>query len=169
MFKKLKEMLGSKKEEVKTDSLSILAPIQGEAISVNEVSDPTFAQELLGKGIAIKPSKGRVVSPVDGEIAMVFNTNHAVSLISNDGVEILIHVGIDTVNLGGQHYTAHVKAGDKVNKGDLLLEFDVEQIANAGYDTVTPVVICNTDTYSNVEVKNLGQIKESDECIVITK
>ncbi|MGL5694355.1 MAG: PTS sugar transporter subunit IIA [Peptostreptococcaceae bacterium] len=169
MFKKLKEMLGSKKEEVKIEKYFVLSPIEGEAISVNEVSDPTFAQELLGKGIAIKPSKGRVVAPVDGEIGMIFKTNHAVSLISNDGVEMLIHVGIDTVNLNGEHYKSYVSDGDKVKKGDLLLEFDVEKIEQAGYDTVTPVVICNTDNYSNVEITNLGSVKELDNAIEISK
>ena len=90
-------------------------------------------------------------SPVDGTVTMVFDTKHAVSFTSEKGAEVLVHVGLDTVNLKGEHYTAHVKDGDTVKKGDLILEFDMEKIKEAGYDLITPIVICNTDDYQDIE------------------
>ena len=126
----------------------LMAPLAGQAVPVSEVSDPTFGEEILGKGIAIRPSEGRVVAPCDATVDTMFETGHAVSLVADFGAEILIHVGLDTVNLKGEHYTVHCKSGDKVKKGDLLIEFDVAAIAAAGYDTITPIVICNTDDYT---------------------
>lgn len=165
MFKKLKEKLGMKENK----GILIGSPIEGEAVSIKEVNDPTFSQEILGKGIAIKPSKGRVVAPVDGEIALIFETKHAISLATEQGVEILIHVGLDTVNLKGEHFTAHVKAGDKVKAGDLLVEFDAEKIREAGYDTITPMVICNTADFAEIKESNLGNVKELDSVLEIVK
>lgn len=139
------------KKKKKDDAKEIVcAPMAGEAVKSAEINDPTFAEEMLGKGMAIKPSEGRVVAPADGTVAMVFDTKHAVSLTSAAGAEILIHIGLDTVNLKGEHFTAHVKAGDAVKKGDLLLEFDMAAIRAAGYDTISPVIICNTDDYKSV-------------------
>ncbi|MGL5312691.1 MAG: PTS sugar transporter subunit IIA [Peptostreptococcaceae bacterium] len=165
MFKKLKEKLGMKENK----GIQIGSPIEGEAVSITEVSDPTFAQEILGKGIAIKPNKGRVVAPVDGEIAIIFETKHAVSLATDQGVEILIHVGLDTVNLKGEHFTAHVKAGDKVKAGDLLIEFEPEKIKEAGYDTITPMVICNTADFAQIKEAKLGSVLESETVVEIVK
>lgn len=144
----------------------ILAPVEGRAIPMSEVNDPTFSQEILGKGVAIVPTVGRVVAPADGEISMVFNTKHAVSMTTEDKAEIIIHVGLDTVQLNGQYYTAHVKAGDVVKTGDLLLEFDMDKIKEAGYDVTTPVIICNTPDFpdmkciSGVDVTNQDVIIE---------
>lgn len=140
------------------------APIEGEAVASSEVSDPTFGTEMLGKGMAIKPATGKVVAPVDGTVALLFDTKHAVSLVSKDGAEILIHVGLDTVELKGEHFTAHTAVGDEVKAGDLLLEFDIEAIKAAGYDVISPVIICNTDDYADIErfvgktVKPLDQV-----------
>ena len=107
-----------KKEKAYYDVIA--APLKGEAVPSAEVNDPTFAEEMLGKGLAIKPSEGKVYAPFDGEVAMVFDTKHAISLVSAKGTEVLIHVGLDTVMLKGQHYTAHVESGDTVKKGDLM-------------------------------------------------
>ena len=104
MFGKLKNMFGAKDVAV-----MILAPVEGEVVPVTQVSDPTFGEEILGKGVAIKPERGRVVAPVSGEISLMFDTGHAVSIVSDDGAEVLVHVGLDTVSLKGQFYTAHVK------------------------------------------------------------
>ncbi len=134
----------------------IAAPLKGEAVESSAINDPTFAEEMLGKGMAIKPVEGKVFAPFDGTVAMVFDTKHAVSLVSDSGIEILIHVGLDTVMLKGEHYTAHVESGASVKTGDLLLEFDMEAIAAAGYDTITPVVICNADDYKDV-VRHTGK------------
>lgn len=165
MFKKIKEKLGMKENK----NIIIGAPIEGEAVSIKEVNDPTFSEEILGKGIAIKPSNGRVVAPVNGEIAIMFKTKHAVSLVSEQGVEILIHVGLETVNLQGEHFKSYVQEGDKVKAGDLLVEFDIEKIKEAGYDTTSPVVICNTVDMQDVLESKLGQVKELDSVIEIIK
>lgn len=165
MFKKLKEKLVKKEN----NGILIGSPIEGEAVSIKEVNDPTFSEEILGKGIAIKPSNGRVVAPVDGEVTVMFKTKHAVSLVSEDGVEILIHVGLETVNLKGEHFKSYVEAGDKVKVGDLLVEFDVEKIKEAGYDTTSPVVICNTPEFANVVESKIGHIKELDKVIEVIK
>lgn len=134
-----------------TGPIQVFAPVAGEAVPISEVSDPTFGQEILGKGIAIKPTEGKVLAPCDGKVDMMFETGHAVSLVSDGGAEILIHVGLDTVELKGKHYTIHAHNGDKVTKGQLLIEFDFQAIAAEGYDVITPVVICNSDDYSSIK------------------
>lgn len=128
----------------------IYSPIEGETAPLSEVPDPAFSKEILGKGVAIRPSEGRVVSPVKGKIAALFETKHAVGIVSEDGAEVLIHIGLDTVKLGGLHYTAHVNTGDQVNIGDLLIEFDMEKIKEAGYDITTPVIISNSGNFEDV-------------------
>ena len=145
------------------------APIKGEAVPSSEVNDPTFAEELLGKGMAIKPVEGKVYAPFEGKVAMVFDTKHAVSLLSVKGVEVLIHVGLDTVMLKGEHYTAHVESGAVVKKGDLLLEFDMEAIKAAGYDTITPIVICNTDAYKDIICTTGKQVEPGDTVMELDK
>ena len=145
------------------------APVAGEAVASSEVNDPTFAEEMLGKGMAIKPSAGRVVAPCDANVDMMFETGHAVSLTTEGGVEMLIHVGIDTVNLQGKHYTVHCKAGDKVKKGQLLIEFDKDAIAGEGYDTITPVVVCNSDDFAAFETVTGKTVAEGDTVIRLGK
>jgi PTS system beta-glucosides-specific IIC component len=124
------------------------APLAGKAVPISEVSDPTFGEEILGKGIAIRPADGKVYAPCDATVDMMFETGHAVSLVADFGAEILIHIGLDTVNLKGEHYTDHVASGDKVKKGQLLIEFDREAVEAKGYDVITPVVICNSGDYN---------------------
>ena len=116
---------------------------------MTEVNDPTFSGEILGKGVAIIPSEGKLYAPFDGEVSMVFETKHAIGLIKED-VEMLIHVGLETVSLEGKYFTAKVQAGDKIKKGDLLIEFDLDAIAKAGYDTITPVIVSNADDFANI-------------------
>lgn len=147
----------------------ICAPVAGEAVPSSEVNDPTFGEEMLGRGMAIKPAAGRVVAPCDAMVDMMFDTGHAVSLTTDFGAEILIHVGIDTVNLQGEHYTVHCKNGDKVKKGQLLIEFDKDAIAAAGYDTVTPVVICNSDDFGTFETVTGKTVAEGDVVIKLAK
>ena len=143
----------------------VAAPLKGEAVPSSEVNDPTFAEEMLGKGMAIKPSEGKVYAPFDGTVAMVFDTKHAVSLVSDKGTELLIHVGLDTVMLKGEHYTACVESGATVKKGDLLLEFDMEAIKAAGYEVITPVVICNADDYKDV-IRTTGVAVEAGDVVM---
>ncbi len=153
---------------VKPSGLRVAAPLTGEAVALSEVSDPTFGQEILGKGAAIRPTQGKVFAPFDGVVDLMFDTGHAVNLISDDGVELLIHVGLDTVKLKGEHYTAHVHSGDKVTRGQLLMEFDPAAIAAAGYDVITPIVVCNTADFASVEAQ-LGPVTQGDGLLTLTK
>lgn len=137
--------------EVDGEKEIICAPIEGEAVLCAQINDLTFQQEMLGKSVAIRPTVGKVYAPVDGKIEMMIETLHAVSMTTAKGAEILIHVGIDTVALKGKHFKTHVKEGKLVKRGDLLLEFDIEAIKAAGYDVISPVIICNSDDYAEVE------------------
>ena len=147
--------------EAATD-LTITAPIEGRAIPLSEVEDQTFAAEILGPGAAIAPESGPVVSPVDGEVIVAFPTGHAYGLRSASGVELLIHVGMDTVQLEGKHFSAKVKAGDKVRRGQTLVEVDWDAVSKAGYQTVTPVVVSNASAFSGVIDRQTGDVKRGD-------
>lgn len=147
----------------------ICAPVAGEAVPISEVSDPTFGQEILGKGIAIRPADGKVVAPCDATVDMMFDTGHAVSLVASFGAEILIHTGLDTVNLKGKHYKIHCKSGDKVKKGQLLMEMDVAAIAAEGYDTITPVIVCNSGDYGLFETHVGKTVAAGDPVIELAK
>ena len=130
-------------------AVSIDSPLTGEAVPLSETGDPAFAAEALGKGIAVKPSEGKVFAPCDATVSAVMG--HAVGLECDNGAELLIHVGIDTVNLDGKHYTGHVEDGQRVKAGDLLLEFDIAAIEQEGYKTITPVIVTNSDDYADIE------------------
>ena len=145
------------------------APIEGEAVESAEISDPTFGMELLGKGMAIKPAVGKVYAPVNGTVTMVFDTKHAISITSEGGAEILIHIGLDTVSLNGAPFTIHVNADDKVKKGDLIAEFDMDAIKAAGLETITPVIICNTDDFKDVVRFTGKKVKPGDDIIELVK
>ncbi len=147
----------------------IYAPVSGTAIVLNQVQDPAFATGLLGKGIAIMPSDGKVVAPCDATVDMLFDTAHAVTLISDFGAEILIHIGLDTVNLKGKFYTAHVQNGQQVKKGQLLIEFDLDAIKAEGYDTVTPMVICNSEHYRTISTYTGKPVSRGDAVIKVSK
>lgn len=142
------------------ETLAIASPMAGHVIPLSETPDPTFASGLMGNGIAIVPTGDRVVSPVNGVIESVFKTKHAIGIQSDEGVEILIHVGIDTVKLDGQYFTAHINAGDRVRQGDLLLTFDSKAITQAGFDLSTPIIITNSDDYFDIRVTSVPEIAE---------
>ena len=147
---------------IETEAGGVYAPLEGTAIPYTEIKDETFASGALGSGVGIVPVKGQVVAPFDGEIAMFFDTKHAIGLLSNDGVEILIHVGINTVELNGKYFRALKETGDKVKAGDKLLEFDLEAIRAAGYDVTTAVLVSAPE---NVEVVKTGEVKELDKIL----
>ena len=128
------------------------SPLEGELIPLSDVQDPVFGSGAMGRGAAVKNPKGKVYAPFDGEITVFFDTTHAIGMKSKDGVEILIHVGMDTVNLKGQHFTAKAAQGDTVKKGQLLLEFDPEAIKAAGYETTTPVVVTNAAEFGDITI-----------------
>ena len=147
LFDSIKKLLGGQGSKAKK---MILAPVPGKAIPMSEVADPTFSQEILGKGVAIVPTSGTVVAPASGKVAVMFETKHAVSIKTDFGAELIVHIGLDTVNLKGEHFTAHVEEGASVKKGDLLLEADLQAIQAAGYQTITPVLVCNTADFADV-------------------
>ncbi len=148
--------------------IDIFSPIKGEVIALSEVEDEAFAMEILGKGAGIIPSEGKVVSPVDGTVTTLFPTLHAIGITSNDGAEILIHVGLNTVQLNGEDFTAFVEQGDKVSKGQTLLEFDIEHIQQAGYPVTTPVVVTNTASYLDVVKEEVDATERGDLLIKVT-
>lgn len=153
----------------KDKDIIIYSPVKGEACSLKEVNDQVFSEKILGDGLAIKPLTGRVVAPVDGTIGLLFETKHAISIISEQGAEILIHVGLDTVNLKGEFFKAFISTGDKVKAGDLLLEFDMEQIKAAGYDVITPVLVCNMAAYSEIIPVTGKQLEELEKALTVKK
>lgn len=148
---------------------TIYAPIEGKAMLLEEVEDGVFSSGMLGKGIAIEPSVGRCVAPVKGTVSTVFDTKHAIAVTSDKGVEVLIHIGMDTVQLNGKHFETFVKVGDKVNVGDLLAKFDIEKIKEAGYRTITPMVITNTDDYNVIDPLTQADVNEKDAILSVEK
>jgi len=135
---------------------TILSPLTGKVIPLSEVPDAMFREEMLGKGCAVIPSEGTLTSPTNGVIDSIPESRHAIMMTTDDGAELLIHIGIDTVELKGSHFTSLVSVGDKVRKGDKLIEFDIEAIKKAGYDTTTPIVITNSDAYSEMKTLNVN-------------
>ena len=164
MFDSLKKMF-----EKNAKTISLKAVEDGRTIPMDEVNDQTFAQELLGPGIAIVPSNGTVVSPINGTIATVMDTKHAVCIQGEDGLELIVHAGLDTVELNGMYYQTYKEIGDQVKAGDVLLEFDLEEITKAGYDVTTPIVITNLGDYKITKCLTGQQVKAGEEVIQLTK
>lgn len=162
MFGKLKNLFSS-------SGIAVAAPVSGTVVPLSEVPDPTFSQGILGPGAAVQPSEGRIVAPANGTVDMMFDTGHAVSMTTSEGAELLIHVGIDTVNLKGEHYTAKCKSGDTVRKGDTLIEFDLDAIKAAGYEVVTPITVCNPDVFASVKTEGAGGIQAGDTLLTLEK
>ena len=161
----VKEEEASKKPLV--NKITVASPIKGDIVPLNKVNDETFASEMMGKGVAINPKEGKVVSPINGKVQMLFKTKHAIGLKSDEGAEILIHIGMDTVQLEGKHFTAHVKDGDTVKIGDTLVEFDMEAIKNEGYELVTPIIVTNTMDYLEVISIDKKEVNPGDTIISI--
>ena len=151
----------------KTDDF--YAPMAGKAVPITQVPDPTFAEGMLGNGIAIEPAEGKVYAPCDATVDMMFETGHAVSLVADCGAEVLIHVGLETVGLEGKPFTVHVASGDKVKKGQLLIEVDLEAVKAAGLPTITPMLICNTDDYPTFNTFVGKDVTNEDVVIALAK
>lgn len=145
----------------------VRSPLSGKAVTLQETGDETFAAELLGKGCAVEPSEGLVTAPFDGEITVLMG--HAVGMLGDNGVEILVHVGIDTVSLKGKHYTPHVREGERVRAGQKLLSFDIAAIQAAGFRTVTPVIVTNTDDFAAVTARTGAEVRALDPLISIER
>ena len=148
---------------------SLYAPMMGSTVAITEVPDPTFAEGMLGNGVAIMPTDGKVYAPCDATVDMMFETGHAVSLVADFGAEILIHVGLETVSLEGKPFTVHVANGDKVKKCQLLIEADLEAIKAAGLQIITPVVICNPDDYPTFNTFAGKTVTNDDVVISVAK
>ena len=145
------------------------ACLNGTVVPLADVKDEAFASGVLGDGIAIEPSDGELVAPADGEISSTFETHHAVGMTTADGAELLMHIGIDTVKLGGKHFTYLVNEGDKVKRGQPLIRFELEAIKAEGYPVTTPVIVCNTDDYAVVEAKASGTVKQGDALLELKR
>ncbi|MED4799309.1 beta-glucoside-specific PTS transporter subunit IIABC [Bacillus atrophaeus] len=157
-----------KAPEMKVDGEMIHSPIKGEVKALSEVNDSVFSAEIMGKGFAIVPEEGLAVAPVSGIITAVFKTKHAIGITSDRGAEVLIHIGLDTVQLDGRHFDVLVKEGDNVSPGDPLVSFDIEKIKAAGYDVITPVIITNTDQYAVTAVKESGTVKTNEALLALS-
>ena len=151
------------------DDFVLYSALEGNVIPLSQVNDATFASEVLGKGIAVIPAKGEVVAPCDATVETVFDTKHAVGLSTESGMELLIHIGINTVELGGKYYTTHVKDGDHVKRGQLLVSFDMDKIKEAGYDVTTPLIVTNSDDYRDVKALHEGVVTFADRVLEIVK
>lgn len=143
-------------------SIELCAHMNGTVIPLEEVEDEAFSRKILGDGAAIEPKDGRLYAPCDGRVEMVFDTKHAINLVSDEGCEILLHIGIDTVKLGGKYFEVHVSDGQKIHKGDLLISFDLEGIRSEGYQTTTPFIICNTEDYSSINSVRNGEVSAGE-------
>ena len=165
------EAVGDKSttEKSNADDSVLYSVSEGTAILLSQVNDATFASEVLGKGIAVIPSKGEVVAPCDAVVETVFDTKHAVGLSTESGMELLIHIGINTVELNGKYFTSHVKNGDHVKKGQLLVSFDMEKVKAAGYDVTTPLIVTNSDDYKDVKILSEDSVTPSDKVLEIVK
>lgn len=149
---------------------TIYSPVKGKIIKLENVLDEAFSSGALGKGIAIEPSEdGKVFAPFDGVIETAFPTKHAIGLTSDKGVELLIHIGMDTVKLGGNHFVSHIEEGQKIKKGDLLMEFDAEKIKESGYSVITPIVVTNSDNYGDIEATLVDSVNVGDILLNIKK
>ena len=155
------------KEEtvVSNEGIIVKSPVEGTVKDLAEVNDNVFAEGLMGKGIAIEPKVGKVVAPFDGIVEAIFKTNHAIGLKSKDGAEVLIHIGLDTVNLEGNHFKSHIEKGQAIKAGDLLVEFDIDAIKKEGYDVITPVIITNSDNFKDVMAVKNGEVTNKDDLL----
>lgn len=146
-------------------SISILAPMTGDIIEITQVEDEVFSEKMVGDGVAIEPREGIVVSPVQGRIVQIFPTKHALGIETVEGLEILIHIGLDTVELKGEGFKDYVKVGDEVKLGDKLLEVDLDFIRKSGRSTVSPIIITNMDIVKNISTK-IGNVNRGEDSIM---
>lgn len=161
MFKKL---FGKGKEVNK--EIEIYAPLTGEYINIENIPDPVFAQKMMGEGFGINPTEGEVVSPIEGKVDNVFPTKHAIGLKADNGLEILVHIGLDTVQLDGQGFEILVSSGDTVQVGDPLLKFDLEYIRNNAKDVISPIIITNSDQTESIHVNDVKAVIKGETIVV---
>lgn len=158
----------SNNEKSKLSNLELYAHAKGVLKSIDAVEDDVFSKHILGDGIAIEPVEGKLYAPADGVIDNLIDTNHAINMVTDEGCEILLHIGIDTVKLGGKHFTPHVKNGQRVSRGDLLISFDKKAISDRGYKITIPMIICNSDEYSSIDVLTDGEVSKDTKILKLT-
>ncbi|WP_010531775.1 PTS sugar transporter subunit IIA [Lentibacillus jeotgali] len=163
MFKNLFK----KKEEIK--EIAVHSAVTGEFIPLEDVPDPVFSEKMMGDGCAIKPSDEEVFAPVSGEIVQVFPTKHAIGIEAENGAQILVHVGLETVNLNGEGFTVHVEEGDTVNQGDKLLRFDMNVIEDKAASTIIPIIVTNTDEMQEIRPNGAGSVTAGQDDILFFK
>ncbi|MCM8711903.1 beta-glucoside-specific PTS transporter subunit IIABC [Clostridium sp. SYSU_GA19001] len=161
------ETKDANKGEALVKQETVVSPLKGEVIPLSEIKDEAFSKGALGKGVAVEPAEGKIVSPVDGTLTTLFPTNHALGITSDKGTEILIHIGMDTVQLEGRHFHAKAKQGDTIKKGQVLLEFDIEAIKKEGYSVTTPVVITNSDNYLDIIETDKKNVNFKDDLLTV--
>ena len=156
-----------KAEKKPSGTIELFSPLSGTVLPLEEVEDEAFSSKVLGEGTVVEPTEGRLYAPCDGRVETVFDTMHAINIVSAEGAEILLHIGIDTVKLGGKFFETHVSEGQEIRKGDLLITFDIEEIRKAGFKTTTPFIICNSEEYGEVRAVKGGAIKAGESIIRI--
>lgn len=149
----------------KNKTIELISPMTGNLIPIEEVPDKVFSDKMIGDGVAIEPTDGKIVSPVDGTVATIFPTNHAIGLVTKEGLEILIHIGLDTVELNGEGFSRLTKKDAKVKKGDLLMEFDPKLVEAKGKSPITPIIITNRDKVKKLE-KMSGEVEKGNQIIL---
>ena len=149
----------------KCDANTVYNPVKGKVVPLSEVPDETFSQEMLGKGVAIIPEQNQFYAPASGEVSVVFPTGHAIGLTSEDGTELLIHIGLDTVQLYGEGFHVKVQQGQKIKQGDLLVEVDLDAIKEKGYSVITPILVTNPDQYQEIEKLKMGSSEAKEELL----
>jgi PTS system beta-glucosides-specific IIC component len=172
LFNKLMDRISGLPQEEQAESIAsvdtiIGSPLKGQVLPLSAVKDEAFSSEALGKGVAILPTEGKVYAPVDGIMTNIFPSGHALGITSKSGVEVLIHVGQDTVKLKGRHFRPIAKQGQTVKKGDLLLEFDLEAIIAAGFDITTPVIISNTAEFAGVHETDKRIVDYNEQLLLV--
>lgn len=155
--------------QVELQSETIKSPLAGKTVALADVADEVFASGAMGQGIAIDPSQGEIVAPTAGEVKILFPTKHAIGFVTENGAELLIHIGMNTVELNGQHFTAHVAQGDHVQAGQKLVSFDVAAIQAAGYPVVTPVIVTNSPQYVAIETTDAPTVTTASDLIFLKK
>lgn len=161
MFKKL----FSKGNEAPKD-IEIYTPITGEFVKIEDIPDPVFAQKMMGEGFGVKPAEGIVVSPISGVVDNVFPTKHAIGLKADNGLEVLVHIGLDTVQLNGEGFKTFVESGDHVKVGDKLVEFDIDYIDQNAKSTISPVIITNTDQTDHISIKDQTTLTKGESKVI---
>lgn len=156
-----------KKTELKVKKEVVASPLTGKVVPLTEVKDEAFSGELLGKGVAVDPTEGNVVAPCDGTVTTLFPTKHAIGIVTENGAELLIHLGLDTVKLEGEHFTAHIAQGDKVKKGQLMVTVDLEAVKAAGYSMVTPIIVTNTPDYLDIVAMSSTSVNKEEELLTL--